>query len=66
MDKDASTPIVTEHELRVLIKALTKSVEYIHKRHFVLTFIAGLLIGLGAGFLIANLANMNQKRAPDA
>jgi F0F1-type ATP synthase assembly protein I len=49
-----------------LIKALTKSVEYIHKRHFVLTFIAGLLIGLGAGFLIANLANMNQKRAPDA
>jgi hypothetical protein len=66
MDKDASAPIVTEHELRVLIKALTKSVEYIHKRHFILTFIAGLLIGLGAGFLIANLANMNQKRAPDA
>jgi hypothetical protein len=66
MDKDASDPIVSEHELRVLIKALTKSVEYIHKRHFILTFIAGLLIGLGAGFLITNLADMNQKKAPDA
>jgi hypothetical protein len=66
MDKDASDPIVSEHELRVLIKALTKSVEYIHKRHFILTFIAGLLIGLGAGVLIANLASMNQKEFPDA
>jgi hypothetical protein len=66
MDKDASDPIVSEHELRVLIKALTKSVEYIHKRHFILTFIAGLLIGFGAGVLIANLASMNQKKFPDA
>ena len=66
MDKDASDPIVSEHELRVLIKALTKSVEYIHRRHLILTFIAGLLIGLGAGFLITNLANMNQKKPPDA
>jgi hypothetical protein len=66
MDKDAADPVISEHELRVLIKALTKSVEYIHKRHLVLTFIAGLLIGLGAGFLIANPANMNQKKTPDA
>ena len=66
MDKDAPDTNVSEHELRVLIKALTKSVEYIHKRHFILTFIAGLLIGFGAGVLITNLASMNQKKLPDA
>jgi hypothetical protein len=65
MDKDASDPIVSEHELRILIKALTKSVEYIHKRHFILIFIAGLLIGIGAGVLITNLANVGQRRLPD-
>jgi DNA-directed RNA polymerase specialized sigma54-like protein len=65
MDKDASDPIVSEHELRVLIKALTKSVEYIHKRHFILTFIAGLLIGIGAGVLIANFASMGQRNLPE-
>jgi DNA-directed RNA polymerase specialized sigma54-like protein len=65
MDKDASDPIVSEHELSVLIKALTKSVEYIHKRHFILTFIAGLLIGIGAGVLIANLASMGQRNLPE-
>jgi DNA-directed RNA polymerase specialized sigma54-like protein len=65
MDKDASDPIVSEHELRILIKALTKSVEYIHKRHFILTFIAGLLIGIGAGVLIANLASMGQRNLPE-
>jgi len=66
MDKDAPDTNVSEHELRVLIKALTKSVEYIHKRHFILTFIAGLLIGFGAGVLITNVASMNQKKFPDA
>ena len=66
MDKDASDPIVSEHELSVLIKALTKSVEYIHKRHFILTFIAGLLIGIGAGVLIANFASMGQRNLPEA
>ena len=66
MDKDASDPIVSEHELSVLIKALTKSVEYIHRRHFILTFIAGLLIGIGAGVLIANLASIGQRNLPEA
>jgi hypothetical protein len=66
MDKDASDPIVSEHELRILIKALTKSVEYIHKRHFILTFIAGLLIGFGAGVLITNLAGVGQRKLPEA
>jgi len=66
MDKDASDPVVSEHELRVLIKALTKSVEYIHRRHFILTFIAGLLIGIGAGVLIANLASIGQRNLPEA
>ena len=66
MDKDKSDTNVSEHELRVLIKALTKSVEYIHKRHFILTFIAGLLIGFGAGVLITNLASVNQKKLPGA
>jgi len=66
MDKNSSDTNVSEHELRVLIKALTKSVEYIHKRHFILTFIAGLLIGFGAGVLITNLASVNQKKLPGA
>jgi nucleoid-associated protein YgaU len=65
MDKDASDPIVSEHELRILIKALTKSVEYIHKKHFILTFIAGLLIGIGAGVLITNFASLGQRKLPD-
>jgi hypothetical protein len=66
MDKDASDVNVSEHELRVLIKALTKSVEYIHRRYFILTFIAGLLIGFGAGVLFTNLSGVNQKKLPNA
>ena len=66
MDEETSDPIVSEHELRVLIKALTKSVEYIHKRHLILTFIAGLLIGFGAGVLITNLSSMGQRKLPEA
>jgi hypothetical protein len=66
MDKDTSDPIVSEHELRVLIKALTKSVEYIHKRYYILAFVAGLLIGFGAGILMTNLASMGQKKFPEA
>jgi len=65
MDKDAPDPIVSEHELRILIKALTKSVEYIHKRYFILAFIAGLLIGFGAGVLIANIASVGQRKLPE-
>jgi hypothetical protein len=66
MDKDTSDPIVSEHELRVLIKALTRSVEYIHKRYYILAFIAGLLIGFGAGVLITNFASMGQRKFPEA
>ena len=66
MDKDASDVNVSEHELRVLIKALTKSVEHIHRRYFILTFIAGLLIGFGAGVLFTNLAGVSQRKLPDA
>jgi DNA-directed RNA polymerase specialized sigma54-like protein len=66
MDKDAADPIVSEHELRILIKALAKSVEYIHRRHLILTFIAGLLIGIGAGVLIVNFASISQRNFPEA
>jgi hypothetical protein len=66
MDEEASDPIVSEHELRILIKALTKSVEYIHRRHLILTLIAGLLIGFGAGILITNLSSMGQRKLPEA
>ena len=66
MDKDASDVNVSEHELRVLIKALTKSVEYIHRKYFILTFIAGLLIGFGAGVLFTNLTGVSQRKLPDA
>ena len=66
MDKDKSDPIASEHELRILIKALTKSVEYIHKRYYVLALIAGLLIGFGAGVLITNFASIGQRKFPEA
>ena len=66
MDKDASDVNVSEHELRVLIKALTKSVEYIQRRYFILTFIAGLLIGFGAGVLFTNLTGVSLRKLPDA
>lgn len=66
MDKDASDLNVSEHELRVLIKALTKSVEYIQRRYFILTFIAGLLIGFGAGVLFTNLTGVSLRKLPDA
>ncbi len=66
MDRDAPDVNVSEQELRVLIKALTKSVEYIHRRYFILTFIAGLLIGFGAGVLFTNLTGVGLRRLPDA
>jgi len=66
MDKNSSDPIVSEHELRILIKALTKSVEYIHRRHLILTFIAGLLIGIGAGVLMTNFSGLGQRKLPEA
>lgn len=66
MDKEVPDPTVTEHELRILIKALTKSVEYIHKRTLILTLIAGLLIGFGAGVLISNFTSMGQRKPPEA
>ncbi|MGO9136500.1 MAG: hypothetical protein ACLP9S_08505 [Syntrophales bacterium] len=66
MNKDTSDVNVSEHELRVLIKALTKSVEYIHRRYLILTFIVGLLVGFGAGLLFTNLAGVSLRKLPDA
>ncbi|MGZ3592444.1 MAG: hypothetical protein ACXWL9_01225 [Syntrophales bacterium] len=66
MEKDASDVNVSEQELRVLIKALTKSAEYIHRRYFILTFIAGVLIGFGAGVLFTNLTGVSLRKLPDA
>ncbi|MGC9977367.1 MAG: hypothetical protein ABSC57_11775 [Syntrophales bacterium] len=65
MNEETPDPIVSEHELRILIKALTKSVEYIHRRHLILTLIAGLLIGFAAGVLITNLTGMGERRLPE-
>jgi hypothetical protein len=62
MDYDKSNTDVSENELRVLIQALTKSVEYIHKKHIILTFIAGFLIGFGVAVLVINLVSMSQKK----
>lgn len=39
MDNDTQNANISEHELKVLVKALTKSVEYIHKKHIIITFI---------------------------
>jgi hypothetical protein len=41
MDSDKQNAGNSEHELKVLVKALTKSVEYIHKKHIIMRFIAG-------------------------
>jgi hypothetical protein len=48
VDNDTSDVNVSEHELKVTVKALTKSVEYIHKKHIIIAFIAGFLIGICA------------------
>ena len=48
--------------MRVLVKAPTKSAEYIHKKHIILTFIAAFLIGFGVAAVIINLVNMNEKK----
>jgi hypothetical protein len=37
MDSDKQNVRNSEHELKVLVKALTKSVEYIHKKHLIMT-----------------------------
>jgi len=61
MANDKSSVNVSEHELRILMKALAKSVQYVHTKYIVMTFIAGLLIGFGAAVLIMNVMGMNQK-----
>ena len=66
MDKDTSNVTVSEHELRVLVKALAKSIQYIHKKYIVMTFIVGLLIGFGAAILIINVMGMNKIKSSDA
>jgi len=42
-----------------MMAALAKSVRYIHTKYIVMTFVAGLLIGLGAAVLIINVMGMN-------
>jgi hypothetical protein len=37
MDNDKQNAGISKHELKVLVKALTKSVEYIHKKHIIMT-----------------------------
>jgi hypothetical protein len=55
---------VFEDELKGSIKALTKSVEYIHKKYIIVTGITAFLIGFGIGVLITNLANANWIKLP--
>lgn len=62
MDSDTSNAKNSDHETRVLVKASTKSAEYIHKKHIILTFIAAFLIGFGVAAVIINLVNMNEKK----
>lgn len=66
MGNNKSSVNVSEHELKVLVKALAKSVRYIHTKYIVMTFIAGLLIGFGAAVLIMNVMGINQKKLSDA
>jgi len=66
MDNNKSNVHVSEHELKVLVNALAKSVRYMHTKYIVMTFVAGLLIGFAAAVLIMNVMGMNQKIISDA
>ncbi len=65
MDNDTPNAKISEHELKVLLKVLTKSVENIHKKQAILIFIAGLLIGFGAAALLLNLAGLMKTKQAD-
>lgn len=39
MDDDIPNANISAQELKALVKALTKSVEYIHKKHIIMTVI---------------------------
>jgi hypothetical protein len=66
MDNNKSNVNVSEHELKVLMKALAKSVQYVHTKYIVMAFIAGLLIGFGVAVLIMNVMGVSQKKLYDA
>jgi hypothetical protein len=66
MDNNKSNVNVSEHELKVLMKALAKSVQYVHTKYIVMTFIAGFLIGFGVAVLIMNVMGLSQKKLSDA
>lgn len=66
MDNNKSSVNVTEHELKVLMKALAKSVQYVHTKYIIMTFIAGFLIGFGVAVLIMNVMGVSQKKLADA
>ena len=66
MDNNKSNVNVSEHELKVLMMALAKSVRYVHTKYIVMTFIAGFLIGFGVAVLIMNVMGVSQKKLFDA
>lgn len=65
MDTNKSNVNISEHELKVLVKALAKSVQYPHTKYLVMTFIAGLLIGFGAAVLMMDMLGVSQKKIFD-
>jgi ribosome-binding factor A len=66
MDNNKSSVNVTDHELKVLMKALAKSVQYVQTKYIVMTFIAGFLIGFGVAVLIINVMGVSQKKLSEA
>ena len=48
--------------MRVLVKVPSKSTEYIHNKHIILTFISAFLVGFGVAAVIINLVNINEKK----
>jgi hypothetical protein len=66
MDNNKSNVNVSEHELKVLMKALAKSVQYVQTKYIVMTFIAGFLIGFGVAVLIMNVMGVSQTKLSDA
>ena len=52
--------------MKGLIKALTNSVEYIHKKRIIVASITAFLIGFGVGVLITNLVGVHWIKLPDA
>ena len=49
---------LSEHELEVLVKALTKSVEYIHKNHIIIIFITSSAYAKKFNLNVRNLSKI--------